>query len=364
MKKALLLLASVAAVAACSKTEVTPVTAEDTEITYNVAPKVKALANNQKEFNHKWTFKSTALYLPAVDPNDTNDPKKDQTWDSHTATPSTYIDAAEISYTKTNATDSVWKAAKTYYWPKTGSLTFFAWTAPTYAPATGKYTNANITGVTVDATNGVKIASHDVATNKNYDILVADIMKDQRKNNTTPQYVTTGVPTLFRHKLSQVRFTAKTAQNYGTDITFKINSIKFKGIDSKGVYVQLATEGWTTSTPVDQTYTSTATTVTSTAADITGDQVFYMPQKFDNDGTTTDAFVVNYTISIKNGTNTTSETIDYTVSLNSATAGKVVFDEWKMGYIYTINLTLGLNEILWDPAVEDWGTAGQDITIQ
>ncbi len=347
MKKALLLLTSVAAVAACSKTEVTPVTAEDTEITYNVAPKVKTTT----EFNTNWTFKSTALYLASG-----------KTWNDNKADAKTYFSDAVISY---NTTYSVWKAATTYYWPKNGKLTFFAWTAPTYAPATETYTNATVPGtVTVDATNGVKIASHDVVTNKNYDILVADIMADQNENNSTPEYYTTGVPTLFHHKLSQVKFTAKTAQNYGTDITFKINSITFKGIDSKGVYVQLPTEGWTTNTPADQTYTSTATTVTSTAADITGDQVFYMPQKFEQDKTTTDAFVVNYTISIKNGTNTTEETIDYTVSLNSATAGKAVFDEWKMGYIYTINLTLGLNEILWDPAVEDWETAGQNITIQ
>ena len=349
MKKALLLLASVAAVAACSKTEVTPVTAEDTEITYNVAPKVKATT----AFNTAWTFKSTALYLASG-----------KTWENNKADAKTYFSDAVISY---NTTNSVWKAATTYYWPKNGKLTFFAWTAPTYAPATNAYTNATVPGtVTVDASNGVKIASHDVVANKNCDILVADIMADQQKNNTTPEYYTTGVPTLFRHKLSQVKFTAKTAQNYGTDITFKINSIKFKGIDSKGEYVQLATEGWTTSTPVDQTYYSSATgqTVTSTAADITGDQVFYMPQKFANDGTTTDAFVVNYTISITNGTNTTSETIDYTVSLNSATTSKVVFDEWKMGYIYTINLTLGLNEILWDPAVEDWGTESKEISIQ
>lgn len=348
MKKALLLLASVAAVAACSKTEVTPVTAEDTEITYNVAPKVKATT----AFNTDWTFKSTALYLPSG-----------ETWDSHTTTPTTYIDAAEIEY---NTTKQVWKnAAKTYYWPKTGKLTFFAWTAPLHNPSDSTYTNATVPGtVTVDATNGVKIASHDVVTNKNYDILVADITEDQKQNLTT--YYTAGVATLFRHKLSKVRFTAKTAQNYGSDITFKINSIKFKGIDSKGVYVQLPTEGWTTSTPADQTYYSSTTgqTVTSTAAPITGDQVFYMPQEFDNDGTTTDAFVVNYTISITNGTNTTSETIDYTVSLNSATAGKAVFAEWKMGYIYTIKLTLGLNEILWDPAIEKWDTASQDITIQ
>ncbi len=344
MKKALLLLASVAAVAACSKTEVTPATAEDTEITYNVAPKVKGTT----EFNTGWTFNSTALYLPSG-----------ETWASHTTAPTTYIDAAEIKYA-----NNVWKdATKTYYWPKTGSLTFFAWTAPTYNPSTGAYTNATVPGtVTVDASNGVKIASHDVVTNKNYDILVADIAKDQTKNIKTYSY--TGVPTLFKHKLSQVKFTAKTAQNYGSDITFTINSIKFKGIDSKGVYAQLSTEGWTTDTPADQTYTSTATNVTNTATAITGDQVFYMPQKFENDGTTTDAFVVNYTISIKNGSTTTTETTDFTVSLNSATASKVVFDEWKMGYIYTINLTFSLNEILWDPAVQDWDTAEQNITIQ
>ena len=34
--------------------------------------------------------------------------------------------------------------------------------------------------------------------------------------------------------------------------------------------------------------------------------------------------------------------------------GTKMFDKWEMGKKYTINLTFTLDEILWDPAVQDW----------
>lgn len=33
---------------------------------------------------------------------------------------------------------------------------------------------------------------------------------------------------------------------------------------------------------------------------------------------------------------------------------KDVFPKWEMGHRYTFNLTFSLNEIHWDPAVENW----------
>ena len=42
------------------------------------------------------------------------------------------------------------------------------------------------------------------------------------------------------------------------------------------------------------------------------------------------------------------ETVTKTIDLKS------IFGEWKAGKYYTLNITLGLDQILWDPAVEDW----------
>ena len=64
MKKVIVFVAAAAALVACSKSEVTPaLNSADTEISYLVAPKTKALASGLSEFNKDWTFQSTAFYL-------------------------------------------------------------------------------------------------------------------------------------------------------------------------------------------------------------------------------------------------------------------------------------------------------------
>lgn len=47
------------------------------------------------------------------------------------------------------------------------------------------------------------------------------------------------------------------------------------------------------------------------------------------------------------------EEVTKNIFLNPAT-GTPMFDKWEMGKMYTINLTFTLDEILWDPAVQDW----------
>ena len=45
--------------------------------------------------------------------------------------------------------------------------------------------------------------------------------------------------------------------------------------------------------------------------------------------------------------------------------GSKMFQSWLMGKKYTVTLTFKLDEILWDPAVEDWttvcGTVSSDV---
>lgn len=388
MKRIFIYIAAAAALAACSKAEVIPVSNDaETEITYLTAPIVKS--ESSPTFSRLWQFKSTAFYL-----------QKAKSWAANAAESQKYIDGAVIEWD----TD-VWRnKSKKYYWPKDGELTFFAWTNVT---ETIKYANdANygkgesafvsyIDGVTVDNTNGVKIASYDVTTDahKNVDILVADVKADQVANNGgagngTPVYNTNGVPTLFKHKLCKVKFTAQTVDASGAaydysnpdNITFTINSIVFKGIDSKNTYTQGvagATNAWGT-TPegtADQTYfdkeKETSTTrynegfpVTSVQTGIyaSANQYYYMPQAFEiksGTGNASDVFVVNYTIKYDNGT---TETIDQECILNNGTS-TATFDKWEMAHIYTINLKFSLNEILWDPAVEDWTDVNKDVNI-
>ena len=386
MKKSILFLAAAASLVACSKNEVTPVSsAEDVEISYNVAPKVKTMT----KFNTGWKFKSTAYYLKKASGVVTP-------WKDNESSSTTYIDGVEISYN-----NNVWRnAEKHYYWPKDGSLTFFAWTNVTEsiaADGTSTYTQPTetgnikyLSGVTVSNSEGVVAKDYDVVANKNVDFLVADIKADQTANAVSPDnYYTEGVPTLFKHKLSKVIFTAQTvksgtstAYDYKTTdkIVFKIKSIKFIGIDQKNTYTQgvtVATDGtsvglWGTSpTEGGQTYTEEETEVTSTLATLydsaNKNQYYYLPQTFDaqtKGSEAKDYFEVNYTITYNSGLATEkTEELTQKCILNNSESGKSIFPAWEMGKIYTINLKFSLNEILWDPAVQDWETVNRDVTV-
>ena len=118
MKKVFLIAAAVVALAACSKNEVLPSSSSiNNEISFNVAPRTKALAPDQHGFGVDNHFISYAYFL-------TNNEK----WPTNAG--SIYIDGAEVS-SKVEATATggrVWKAANSYYWPKSekSSLTFFA----------------------------------------------------------------------------------------------------------------------------------------------------------------------------------------------------------------------------------------------
>ena len=390
MKKYFVFLAAAAALVACSKSELVPVTTEtETEISYTVAPKVRSTVN---DFNQDWKFKSVAYYL--ANPN---------TWTSHTGvTPTEYINA-EISY---NTTEKVWRnATKKYYWPKDGKLTFFAYTNVKESlvdngkgdgKGTSTYTQGEYIVPTVSAKDGVVYKDYDVTAtaNKNVDILVADISVDNTKNLDT-DYSTnytdsrknkfTGVPTLFRHKLSKVIFTAQTVNEKGAEydykttdgITFTLNSIKFTNIDKVNTYTQTAKAGalgsWSTTasdiTEDNQTYydkgTGTGVDITKTIVGLyaDGNQYYYLPQNFEAQtagSADKDYFTVNYTIKYANGT---EETIDQVCIMNNSDTAKSVFNKWEMAKVYYINLKFSLNEILWDPAVEDWTEQTQPVTI-
>lgn len=365
MKKCFMVVAALAALVSCSKSELIPEINEiESEISFNVAPQVKS-----SEFNTSWNFYSTAYYV-----TDT------QNWKDNSATSTAFIDDSKITY---NTTAAVWRNATTkYYWPKDGKLTFFAWTCLSessegiegaWAVGNANYGKSEFAvatpsaTVTVNNTDGVKVAGYSVSDNLNYDLLVADIKADQTSNSSSVYY-REGVPTLFRHKLSNVLFTVKTDKDYAASgISFTVNSITFKGLDSKGTYTQgvdasSCLGSWTNTTDVkdqDYFYGVAGFEVPNNAAALPiyafGNQYYYLPQTF----STTDNFVVNYTIDYGNGV---TETIDQTCYLNP-NANSGILTAFEMGKKYTINLIFSLNEILWDPAVEEWVDAAKDVTI-
>ena len=348
MKKFIFFFAAAAALAACSKNEVTPAFSnENTEIAYNVAPKTKA---DPSDFSHDNVFASWAYYLPNT-----------KNWDTDKATAEDYIVNSTISY-QTDGSDSWKETDKTYYWPKGGKLTFYA-----YSLNKDNLTlNGGDSHFTCSAENGITGAIDlDAAGNENTDFLVADIAKDKSGNEGV--YSHKGVPTLFKHRLSRVACTVKTDAAYEGK-KFLLNSITFTNLShfaTYGQYVDAAGDGnlievlTPSGTKTSQTYTSSTegVEVTTTATAIADENRYiYIPQEFTDE---TAEIVVKYTIETTVGTKTVKDECTAKFPVKSK------FDKWEMGKKYTINLTFTLAEILWDPAVSDWtdGNSG-NITIE
>lgn len=329
--------AACVALASCVKNEVR-VNSPDKEITFQtVSTKVGAAFNE----NHK--FYSYAYFLA-----------KDKNWVDNHADAQAYIDNALIAY-ESSPNGNYWAAAKHYYWPKQGSLTFFAWTDDTNTPA------QTLAGCAKD--KGITFTAYSAFANQNKDLLVADIAKDMDgKNNLTAHNGwQLGVPTVFHHVLSNLAFTIKTDGNYSAGATYSLQSIKLKNINTKGDYAQgspnatAAENVWTDHGDVKDmpVFTSAGQPVSDAVVDLnpsTTDFSIVLPQKFTD---ATPVIEIVYTITTNYTGTKVVETVTETKPLKD-----IYTNGWVSGKKYTLNIKLSLNEIYWDPYVEGWDDNG------
>ena len=333
MKKVLFATFVIATIASCTKNDVIPVENDSLEIKFQtvVGPQTKALG--QVEYAGD-AFYSTAFYLD-----------KAKNWAANSGDAVVYLQDKIIS----SGTPKTWAAATPYYWPKNGRLTFMSYAllddSKKYVDATSLVTTAN---------SGLTISSFNVDTYKNYDLLVADIAEDKSANQNV--YLTSGVPTLFGHKLCKLVIKAQTAIQYPKQ-QFHITSITINQLDSQGTYTMTATgtEKWTGhKNPVDVTFFSDPSTpvevnnddVETTQTEIPAAQSVYLPQNFQDSETIT----VNYTITT---TTPSSSSVVETVSVTKKLSDVFTLG-WEMNKIYILDLTFALDTILWDPAQTDW----------
>lgn len=340
--------AACVALASCVKNEVR-VNAPDKEITFQT---VSTKADpNAFDINHK--FYSYAYFL-----------EKDKFWDTANllTDAKAYIDKANIYYHPATP-KGYWAAGNTYYWPKQGSLTFFAWTDDTAAPSVGTEPDVK---VSCAPNTGIKIENYSVEKNPNKDILVAEIAKDKKSNETAAGTWENGVPTVFRHALAKVEFKVNKKEAY-PNVTFKVKSITLNQVSTKGTFKQGSpAEGWKWSgqdTPDDLTVFSSTSTegteVTKTAGPATaefdaltpstGDYSIVLPQNFDVNSPSKLTIVYDIITSYVVNGEAVTETVEETKALNA-----IYPNNWECKKKYVLGITLGLNEIYWDPSIVDW----------
>ncbi|MCQ2235355.1 MAG: fimbrillin family protein [Paludibacteraceae bacterium] len=290
---------------------------------------------------------------------------------------------------KVSFSNGKWAPANTYYWPKTGKLSFFA-VYPT-----------DVTGIALDTeNNNLKITDYEVtasyaeqsATGAGNDLMLAE-QKNQTSNiSDNITYSTEGVSLLFKHQLAKVKFEGKLRNDNSYDsssdaikvgdiiFTAVIDEISLSGLNNTGTLALSGTSAahaWTPKTDqtkvnsgkiVDMNYSRQLTNEFTLASALPAkeykefeNEYYVLPQTLDDNAKIT----VKYTVYAINSGKVISKTVydgaegnhpAFTKKLNSFSQNSAKLTEWKINTIYDYKFILDPFEgnILFDPAVAPW----------
>lgn len=341
-------------------------------------------------------FGTLAYYLPSGN-----------TWKDHKANATLYIPKSKVVHNNGN-----WEVdGKTYYWPKRGSLTFFAYSPFAHEDGTLLAVD-KVSNTTHD--DGIHILNYDVHAHQATDFMVADIAMDKTANEPNGGY--TGVPIVFRHKLSQIvginfqtvitnttsTGTALVEHDYAHghsdiagnleagDVVFKLKKVEVKNLYTVGNYVYsgtgadpVANDGWMNQDPNSkEPYTwfdktpvafagNTEFNLTYKTQDATrNDYLLILPQPLITPGTTTpkttdplihiEYQVLTYSDNIHYSTEDVSEDV-YLYNIHER--ANAIEKNKKITYNFKINLAD--RKIYWAPSVADWeGVTYDNIEIK
>ena len=340
------------------------------QISYNVVQCTQSKAAGLYPTNVP--FVSSAFYL-----------EDGKTWAANHSEAIAYIENATISFNGT-----LWRdASRSYYWPHTGKLNFLSYSPAAIQPKTK-----------IDKDTGITITGWDVDANQNIDIMVADVQTEQTSNQNVGTY--TGVPTIFRHKLSQiVGFEFNTFEDYAhghdgsatkpyqnEDFVFIVNEIQICKLIQKGTYYSSYDVGTAVAkigawipdgSAVASSYTwykGSGTEVlysTSSMTPVTGDlsypYIMLLPQTFANPGEADPSTVPHLKLvytqrSYTGGSYSDVQKTAYVslYDLFQSSANKININR-QIKVRITFNLQADL--ITWAPDQEDWNDSEFSVII-
>ena len=318
----------------------------------NVENNLNAESNNEIGFNavtRVATKANTDIVNTSTYPEDNsfgiwgfNSPEGD--WSEFEATTeSNFMTGLKIEKTKgrDSSRELAWRnATNYYYWPFTGAIAFIA-CHPFEVVPTVKFGGATINDYTISDSN------------KTIDLMFASGSGTRATNASTP------VNLVFYHALSQIYFTIKTDADYTLDnVEFKVKKITFKNIDLSGdVTYNKSTISWSDNNTQTANWEYYATAVEATADGVDyGNAQVMIPQ-----AANTLAAAVGEPEEegyIPADEVQTILSIDYYMKQNTTeTEGNVEIaapQAWAVNGKYNYVLNFKLNEILFNPTVNDW----------
>lgn len=251
----------------------------------------------------------------------------------------------------------VWKAndGKTYYWPNDSKtkLSFFA-----YSPYSDATVGMKVTPEFTVA-DGIKLTDYvhnEYQGDDAVDFMVAETLN--QKYNGTDKTTAGKVKVEFAHRMSQIIFKVAKAAGLGDDITMKLQSLEMLSINNKADYKDNVTSGETTAPqwvcetsstsnyPVFQYSSTTDPQVAEKDIPCNLDPVTMIPQALVGENNPRQQVKIVYTIS---GPGLANETV--TKTFNLYTDG---LSSWGINQKITYKITIGMNQITFDPTVADW----------
>ena len=343
MKK-LFFIAAIAGVAlvSCTKNEVAPIAQQD-EITFvtpvvGLQTKLPQYGEIPVGYNTNESFGVYAVHTPG----------NLQTWGEGTL----YMGVKDGAGLKCVNKSNYWAPETPYYWPKEGKLSFAAY-SPFEVSGTVKYDGAglSVTGHTVaaDITNHVdflyapRVLNYEEST-------MNDATKEEESGDDDATYKYDGVNILFEHAMSSIVFQLARHSSIDDKTVITLDKLTLLQPNSVADFKETVTDGaaynaspaWSNqSTPLDHIIYATSKDLTTTLTEYSNGDIILIPQELSNDV----KVVLNYTITNPGGHKVAQETA---IQLNKYTPS------WGMGTRYTYNITIGLEEIIFDPAVTAW----------
>lgn len=346
MKKIFFALAAVAALVACSKSEAQY---DDIQQEFTLTPVTKNITKSMitgNKFPTTESFNVWAWYKQ-VDPGSTI-----AEW---TPSDNEHLYISEGEFVRVSGANDTWKGKTSYYWPKVGSL-LFAGYYPTTINENVEYNFNSTQNEMVFKNIRERIVEEDGYSE---DIMYFNIT--EKSSNSGP------VAVIFKHALSWITVNlSRPEDNHNAAVFPKIlvNSVSFTNVNPQGTGTVTGSDGtisWETNGTPQDAFVTPAEGVVLTKAVQKQTEPLFIPQTFTNDM----ELKVNYTIfssSTEYFTETYSIKLNGMKGLEGTTA--VTLGSWEPAKHYTYNISIGLEEILIKPVVDNWVGITAEVPVQ
>ncbi len=266
-----------------------------------------------------------------------------------------YIDGEEFKFSESldDSTEGTgaWISTPAYIWPKTGKMTFAAWSPYSVKAAYGDNFSYGATGLII---NGFSTGN-----NGGCDLMYAERAYDKTSSagGSNPTY--DGIDIVFHHALSALRFSAS-ASSKSEGVTVAITRVTLWGFARQGDFCENVSEDNPVSYNSKPSWKELSNYYTKSDSLVVSGQAletFVIPQNGVDDA----KMRVYYTVKVGSGNPVPAVSEDIPLFGHTVSGSDDKIDGWKMATRYNYNLVLtDQHKIRFSVNVANWNDCGGD----